>query len=303
MLADVADCRREVLVSMATSAIAPAMAALVTNPADVAKTRLNMDRELQPANAPRRYRGILDCWRQTYSSEGVAGLQRGLGFVLVRESSKNAFRIGLYEPTVAVLQTCRGDSASVPAPIAVRVVAGMSTGALSALICNPLDLLKTRLQLEGSRETASVAMRQLVAAQGAWTLWRRGALANMCRSAMATGVALPVNARLKEAAQGTPAFVRRPALRDLCAALGSSAITAFVINPLDLIRTRLYANNAAYGGGGVLQCACRIATIEGPLAFWKGCGAAFLRIGPHQTLTLTLIGMLRRVEARYSLGT
>ena len=87
--------RREILLSVSTSAVAPALSALVTNPADVAKTRLNMDRELLPPTAVPRYRGVMDCLRSIGQAEGIAGLQRGLSFVLVREASKNAFRLGL----------------------------------------------------------------------------------------------------------------------------------------------------------------------------------------------------------------
>jgi hypothetical protein len=49
----------------------------------------------------------------------------------------------------------------------------------------------------------------------------------------------------------------------------------------------------------VAHCAQRVWMTEGPLAFWKGSSAAFLRIGPHQTLTFVFIGLLRRLEASW----
>jgi len=122
---------KQVALSMATSGVAPAMACLVTNPFDVCKTRLNMDRELT-RDGPRIYKGVVDCLKQTFQAEGIRGVQRGLLFSLVRqllspklvfiktltigfhcslyplnhniahhfsrESTKNTFRIGLYEP-------------------------------------------------------------------------------------------------------------------------------------------------------------------------------------------------------------
>ena len=90
--------------SVGSGALAPALAAVVTNPADVAKTRLNMMLELQ---AGRVSTSVVECLRGIHATEGVAGLQRGLGFVLVREASKNAFRLGLFEPTVALLHPDR----------------------------------------------------------------------------------------------------------------------------------------------------------------------------------------------------
>ena len=301
------------IANVGSSALAPAMAAMLTNPADVAKTRLNMDCELQPPTARPRYAGVSDCLRTIYRTEGVQGLQRGLGFALVRESSKNAFRLGLYEPVVSALDSMRNNSdphrhSAVVVPMSTHVTAGAFTGAFAALICNPLDLLKTRLQVAVSDIGAATSARELLLAEGPWTLWRRGVVANMGRSALGTSVALPVNARLKEWCAPVPLLSRHPTLRDTVCALASAMATTLVINPVDLVRTRLYAQQrqvACAGSGTTLlyrsagHCAWRVATTEGLLAFWKGCGALFLRIGPHQTLTFVFIGALRRVARKW----
>lgn len=369
----------DLLFGMATGGLAPAMAAFVTNPADVAKTRLNMSRELQRG----RIGSVVQCWRSIVATEGFAGLQRGLGFVLVREASKNAFRLGLYEPLVGALDGAirpaaarderllrrgaagDGGRAAAPPTMASRVAAGAISGGLAAFLCNPLDLLKTRIQLDparGAGRTAREALQQLVAAEGVVGLWRRGVVANVARSATATSLGLPVNYRLKDVANAAqyPFLVARPAVRDaacalaasvvarcspapsapLCTPLQSSAPAAppaplapqvtVTINPIDLVRTRLFsqppsllpasstpplssaspsapppltppptsttmtAAATAPRYRGVLDCARRVAAAEGVGAFWKGSFAAFLRIGPHQTLTFVIIGFLRR---------
>ena len=73
-----------VAINLGISALGPAAAAIFSNPADVAKTRLNMDRELQSAGKPPRYTGTFDCIRRVWASEGMAGVQRGLSFAMVR---------------------------------------------------------------------------------------------------------------------------------------------------------------------------------------------------------------------------
>ena len=114
-----------------------------------------MDRELTKDVSKQVYRGIVDCFVKTFRSEGLRGVQRGLGFALIRESSKNAFRIGLYEPFESVLDAPRKkDGGKGGAPTATRLLAGASTGSLAAVICNPLDLLKTRLQLRAGAHGA-----------------------------------------------------------------------------------------------------------------------------------------------------
>tara|TARA_B110001452_G_scaffold264768_1_gene268307 strand:- start:275 stop:1222 length:948 start_codon:yes stop_codon:yes gene_type:complete len=298
--------------SVGSGALAPALAAVVTNPADVAKTRLNMMLELQ---AGRVSTSVVECLRGIHATEGVAGLQRGLGFVLVREASKNAFRLGLFEPTVALLHP---DRKSKPSTM-TRVTAGAITGGLSAAICNPLDLLKTRIQLDPSRgagTTASEALQQIVAAEGTVALWRRGVVANVARSALATSVGLPINARFKELWNSAARLPARPAVRDAVCAVCASAVVVAVINPIDLVRTRLFSQQVARGGGGggqpqlprgaetrpapvqysgVVDCVRRVAATEGVLGFWKGAFACFLRIGPHQTMTFVLIGVMQRL--------
>ena len=388
--------RSDILAGMATGGLAPAMAAIVTNPADVAKTRLNMARELQPG----RVGSVVQCWRAIVAAEGFAGLQRGLGFVLVREASKNTFRLGLYEPLVSALDSAAWPAAALddsvrgaaPPAMTSRVAAGAISGGLAAFLCNPLDLLKTRIQLDparGAGRTASEALQQLVAAEGVVGLWRRGVLANVARSAAATSLGLPVNYRLKEAVNANaahlPLLAARPAVRDAACALAAAAVVrsssspaapsaptgticthrhpfaaplrthppcapcatlrrqvTVTINPIDLVRTRLFsqppslpppppprstalpspapppstppppaampppqppptpspalsaATTAAPRYLHAFDCARRVAAAEGVGAFWKGSFAAFLRIGPHQTLTFVIIGWMQR---------
>ena len=45
---------------------------------------------------------------------------------------------------------------------------------------------------------------------------------------------------------------------------------------------------------GAVDAAMKIFRIEGPLAFYKGATAHFLRVGPHTCLTFVFIGRLRR---------
>ena len=89
------------------------------------------------------------------------------------------------------------------------------------------------------------------------------------------------------------------ALRDAVCAMAAALTTTVVINPVDVVRVRLYSQpiledgrGALYRGG--LDCFAKVAATESPAALWKGVSAAFLRIGPHQTLTFVIIGWLQR---------
>lgn len=51
----------------------------LSNPAEVAKTRLQLDGELQKKGGKRVYTGVLNALLQTWRHEGLRGIQRGLG--------------------------------------------------------------------------------------------------------------------------------------------------------------------------------------------------------------------------------
>ncbi|KAL1508505.1 hypothetical protein AB1Y20_004606 [Prymnesium parvum] len=296
--------KREIAVGMACSAAGPSLACLFTNPADVAKTRLAMERELLPQSSPRTYNGLADCLVRLWRTEGIGGLQRGLTFAMVREGSKNSFRLGLYDPLTRHARKVMGHDSSIPAPSWLLVAVGATTGAVAALICNPLDLLKTRMQLEASHPAGAThpltMARKLWKTEGFLALWR-GCSANMARSSLATSITLPVNSKLKER---WPAGVASKASRDAACAMVAAGMTTVAINPIDVVRVRLYSQPTLPNGAGALyrgsfHCFYQIASTEGLLALWKGVGAAFLRIGPHTVLTFTFIGALRRSERRW----
>lgn len=225
----------EELKGVARSALAPALAACASNPMDVLKTRMNMDSEM---GATRRYTSMWDCARQTYAAEGLEGLQRGLRFAMVREASKCMFRIGLYDPIVTRLH---GSKAGAP-PMWKRFLAGASSGAIAAVVCNPLDLLKTRLQLEASHASgltvnASVitVARQLVRAEGWKALWR-GTPTSTLRSVISTGSTLPVMSWCKER---YPERLPTGAVKDAVCAMIASVVLIACMNPVDVVRLPL----------------------------------------------------------------
>ena len=67
----------------------------------------------------------------------------------------------------------------------------------------------------------------------------------------------------------------------------SGFVVAVVINPLDVVSTRMYnqpGQKRMYNG--FLDCVMKILRAEGISAFYKGLFAQYLRIGPHSFLSL-----------------
>lgn len=51
----------------------------VSNPAEVAKTRLQLQGELAKGGSEKVYKNALDVFAKTWRNEGIRGMQRGLG--------------------------------------------------------------------------------------------------------------------------------------------------------------------------------------------------------------------------------
>ena len=129
------------LIGMVIAGIGPAGAAIFTNPFDVAKVRMQLQGE--GGSKSKIYTNSFQCIFKTFQAEGVVGIQRGLAASMLREGSKNFFRIGLFHPVLEVLHPDH----KTPAPIWKRLIAGSLSGAVGAMTCNPIEIVKTRVQV------------------------------------------------------------------------------------------------------------------------------------------------------------
>ena len=132
--------------------VAASFAVTMTHPADTVKTRMQLQGEAVRQGGTARYASTADCFVQCARIEGIRGLQRGLPTAIVREFTLNCVRVGLFEPVLGMLHDPKVGSP----PIAKRFAAGILTGCCGALVTNPLDLLKTRMQAQASGDNAAV---------------------------------------------------------------------------------------------------------------------------------------------------
>ncbi len=129
--------------------------AAVTNPMEVCKTRMQLQGELQKAVAhgevsakatqTRLYNSAIDCFAKTLRSEGIKGVQRGLGAAYIYQVLLNGSRLGFYEPFRKAINTAAGkDVKTIWGPGALA--AGASSGVVGAMLGNPFFLVKARIQ-------------------------------------------------------------------------------------------------------------------------------------------------------------
>jgi solute carrier family 25 (mitochondrial carnitine/acylcarnitine transporter), member 20/29 len=95
------------------------------------------------------FSGPFDCVRQTVAREGYAGLYRGMGPPLVAEAFTNAIIFGVFGAAKRYMlehyAPRHGDELSV----GQTFLAGSLTGVATTAVLCPMELVKSRLQLEG----------------------------------------------------------------------------------------------------------------------------------------------------------
>jgi len=296
---------------MVFSGFGPAVAAVLTNPFDVAKVRMQLQGEAS-SGSKKAYTGAFDCIIKTFKAEGIAGTQRGLSASIIREGSKNFFRIGLFHPILDVLHE---DHTKSP-PVWKRLIAGSISGAAGAIICNPIEIVKTRLQAssvgagavgyQGYQYKGFIdSFRVIVRDEGVKGLWT-GTSISAVRSILATSTNMTVNSKSKEMLLQDPSLAwlgfQPGFLTDGFCSVLSAFFAVGANNPADVVRTRLYNQPFKMVDGvrrgewytGSVQCAGMILKDEGPLAFWKGFTGHFMRTGPHYVAAFIVIGWCQR---------
>lgn len=150
-------------VSLSTSlflaGVSNCTAAFCTNPIDVLKVRK------QIANTGIKVKQYESLWTtvvRIIRNEGYLTFYQGLVPSLLRESTYSAIRLGLYEPyknyiSNHLFPNTDASSSSVASspsvPFSIRFLAGACSGMTGAILTNPVDILKVRLQARSTGTT------------------------------------------------------------------------------------------------------------------------------------------------------
>jgi Mitochondrial carrier protein len=134
------------------------VAAFATHPIDSIKVRLQLQGELK-SSEPKKYNGLIRGISTILKEEGLLGLYRGLHASLLREGTYSTIRMGLYHPIKDLIKS----PSDVTEPLSKKVFAGAVSGAIGAVIANPTDLLKVRLQAEPPTQKSTGLIKMALA--------------------------------------------------------------------------------------------------------------------------------------------
>ncbi|KAH0626250.1 hypothetical protein JD844_001097 [Phrynosoma platyrhinos] len=191
----------------------------------------------------------------------------------------------------------------------------------ACVFTNPLEVVKTRMQLQGELRAPGTYTRHYRNVFHAfYTIGRVDGLAALQRGLLPAllyqfgfnGIRLGSYGIVKTHIQAQSAaeiavghqyqhevFPKDSWLVALSAGMVSSFAVALTFSPFDVASTRLYSQPVGPDGQGLLykgllDCLAKIIRSEGFLGVYKGLGASYFRIGPHTILSLFFWDQLRQ---------
>lgn len=138
----------EALKDIAFGSIAGSIGKVIEYPFDTVKVRL----QSQPDHLPLRYTGPLDCFRQSFRTDGIPGLYRGISAPLVGAAIETSSLFFSYRIAQDVLQANLPSLQEPklkrqPLPLSALVAAGAASGAFTSLLLTPIELVKCQMQV------------------------------------------------------------------------------------------------------------------------------------------------------------
>ncbi|KAK2001735.1 mitochondrial carrier [Colletotrichum falcatum] len=192
-------------------------------------------------------------------------------------------------------------------------IAGLGSGIASAVLLQPLDLLKTRVQQSGHRSLTSYLKDVAAAPNKIQTLWR-GTVPSALRTGFGSALyftslnsirqhvarsRLLGQATASQAAHSSSLPTLTPT-SNLVAGAVARTFAGFVLMPLTIIKVRYESNLYSYKS--LLNASSDIYRKNGPRGFFAGFGATAVRDAPYAGMYVLFYELLKKRLSGLSLG-
>jgi len=235
----------------------------ITYPTEYVKTQLQLDEKVG------KYKGIVDCTKQTVRERGVTGLYRGLSVLVVGSVPKSAVRFGAFEQ----FKNMRKDSKGNLAPVD-RMLCGLGAGVCEAILAvTPMETVKVKFindQRSANPKYKGLfhGVRSIIAEQGIAGTYQ-GLTATILKQGSNQAIRFFVMESLKDWYRGGDNNKKVPKLITGLMGGFAGACSVFGNTPLDVVKTRMQGLEAKRYKS-TYDCAKQIMVNEGPRAFYKG---------------------------------
>ncbi|XP_051810929.1 mitochondrial basic amino acids transporter isoform X7 [Acanthochromis polyacanthus] len=267
----------------AAGCVGGAAGVLVGHPFDTVKVRLQVQNVDKPL-----YRGTYHCFQSIIRQESMLGLYKGIGSPMMGLTFINAIVFGVQGNAMHKLGR--------DTPLN-QFLAGASAGAIQCVICCPMELAKTRMQMQGTGEKKSKKMYKnsldclvrIYKKEGIRGI-NHGMMTTLIRETPGFGVyflTYDVLTRSLGCEPEDPYMIPK-----LLFAGGMSGVTCWLSTyPADVIKSRLQADGV--GGvnqyNGIMDCIRQSLKKEGWRVFTCGLTSTLLRAFPVNATTFATV--------------
>ncbi|XP_064119933.1 mitochondrial basic amino acids transporter-like [Macrobrachium nipponense] len=276
----------------------------VGHPFDTVKVRLQTQDFLNP-----KYRGTWHCFSDTIKKESVRGLYKGMSSPMAGVAVVNAIVFGVQGNMARYMKN--------PDSLRSQTLAGATAGFFQAFVTSPMELVKTRVQLQteaaatptASLSTASSSsstitasrsydspldcLRKIYTTEGFKGLFR-GQLITLVRDVPALSTYFFTYEYLAQK-WSSDGYVSAPVV---LGAGGMAGIASWVLTyPIDVVKSRLQADGV--GGinkyNGVIDCIRASVAQEGLSVLSRGLLSTIIRAFPVNATTFAVVTWTQRL--------
>ncbi|XP_014840085.1 PREDICTED: mitochondrial basic amino acids transporter-like isoform X1 [Poecilia mexicana] len=261
---------------------------LVGHPFDTVKVRL----QVQSVDKP-LYRGTFHCFQSIIRQESVFGLYKGIGSPMMGLTFINAIVFGVQGNAMRML----GEDTPTH-----QFLAGAAAGILQSVICCPMELAKTRMQMQGTGQKKSSSKKLYKNSLDClWHIYRReglrginrGMVTTLVREAPGFGVYFWSYAVLTQSLGCEPNDSYM--IPKLLFSGGMAGIASWIVTyPADVIKSRLQADGV--GGvnqySGIADCVRQSVRKEGYMVFTRGLTSTVIRAFPVNAATFATVTLV-----------
>lgn len=172
--------------NIASGGAAGATSLLFVYSLDYARTRLANDAKAAKGGGDREFNGLVDVYKKTLKSDGIAGLYRGFGPSVAGIVVYRGLYFGLFDSLKPIVLT-----GSLEGNFLASFLLGWVVTTASGIASYPLDTVRRRMMMTSGQavkySSSFAAFKQIVATEGAMSLFK-GCGANILRGVAGAGV-------------------------------------------------------------------------------------------------------------------
>ncbi|CAL5048583.1 unnamed protein product [Urochloa decumbens] len=241
---------------------------------------------------------VMHAIKDIWAKGGMLGFFRGNGLNVVKVAPESAIRFYAYEMLKEYIMKSKGENKS-EVGASERLIAGGLAGAVSQTAIYPIDLIKTRLQTyscEGGKVPRIGALSRDILMHEGPRAFYRGLVPSLLGIIPYAGIDLAVYETLKDVSKTYILKDNPGPLVQLGCGTVSGALGASCVYPLQVIRTRLQAQqaNSESAYRGMSDVFWRTLQHEGVHGFYKGILPNLLKVVPAASITYLVYEAMKK---------